>query len=275
MTNYLQRKYDSAETAVVFDEVMFWSSRFGALLFDNLELRPNLDILDVACATGFPLFELAQRHGPMCRVIGIDHWKETLPRAQAKKRVYLQDNVSLVEGDVALMPFPAATFDLITSNLGINNFSDPGAAMAECFRVARPGARLVLTTHLMGHMREFYDVFRQTLIALGLQDRLSRLQANEAHRGTADSLRALLEDAGFQIAKVVESTFQMRYLDSAALFNHHLVKIGFLGGWRDVLEPNQEERVFKALEKALDAVASREGELRMTIPMLYIQAEKP
>ena len=274
MTPYLQHKNDPAEIAEVFDEVTFWASRFGALLFDNLQLRPNLRILDVGCATGFPLFELAQSHGPSCRATGIDVWQETLPRAQHKKRVYRQDNVVIVGADAASMPFPAATFDLIVSNLGINNFADPQAVITECFRVARPGARLVLTTNLTGHMRAFYDAYRQTLVALGLSHRLDRLHAQETHRGMLDSVRSLVESAGFEATKVVETIFDMHFLDGTALFNHHLVKIGFLDGWRSVLAPDEEERVFKALQEALDLIASAEGQLRMTIPMLYIEAEK-
>jgi arsenite methyltransferase len=274
LTQYLQHKNDPAEIAEVFDEVTFWASRFGALLFDNLQLRHDLGILDVGCATGFPLFELAQAHGPSCRATGIDIWRETLPRAQARKRVYPQENVSIVGADAASMPFPAATFDLIVSNLGINNFADPEAVMAECSRVAKPGARLVLTTNLTGHMREFYDAYRRTLATLGLSHRLDRLHAQESHRGTLDSVRTLVESAGFEPTKIIESSFKLRFLNSAAFFNHHLVKIGFLDGWRGVLAPGEESRVFHALEEALDSIASDQGELHMTIPMLYLEAEK-
>ena len=43
MTRHLHPDFADA----VFDEVSFWSSRFGALLIDNLELRPNVRGLDV------------------------------------------------------------------------------------------------------------------------------------------------------------------------------------------------------------------------------------
>ena len=275
MTQFLQHKNDPAEIAEVFEEVMFWASRFGALMFDNLELRPNLRILDVACATGFPLFELAQVHGPSCRGVGIDVWKETLPRAQVRKRIYRQDNVSVVRADAAAMPFPAATFDLIVSNLGINNFADPQVALAECLRVGRPGARLLLTTNLNGHMRLFYDIFRRALITLGLSHRLAALQAQEERRGTVDSVRALLEGAGFRVTKVVESSFNLRFLDGTTLFNHHLIKIGFLDSWRGLLAADEEEPVFAAVEADLNRIATKEGSLSMPVPMVYIEAEKP
>src|ERR1700730_6132421 len=140
MTDYLQQRYDfnTPEMASVFDESSFWSSRFGAMLFEHLHLRRNIDILDLGCGTGFPTFELAHVHGDSCRITGIDVWKEALDRARSKLEVYNLPNVTLVEADGASMPFPDGEFNLIVSNLGINNFSDPQAVLSECFRVAKP-----------------------------------------------------------------------------------------------------------------------------------------
>jgi arsenite methyltransferase len=66
----------------------------------------------------------------------------------------------------------------------------------------------------------------------------------------------------------------LRFLDGSALLRHSLVRWGFLDGWRHVVESSDEERVFQALETHLNEVAQREGELRMTVPMLYIEARR-
>ena len=42
-------------------------------------------------------------------------------------------------GDVAHMPFPAESFDLVTSTAAFKNFPDPVAALDEIHRVLRPG----------------------------------------------------------------------------------------------------------------------------------------
>src|SRR5262245_60387496 len=160
MPDYLQRSADYHDPAVAsaLDELSFWSSRFGALLIDNLPIQGNISILDVGCGAGFPLFELAHIVGGSCRLVGIDIWREALQRARSKLDVHVLPNVSLVEADAARMPFAAAAFDVIVSNLGINNWEDPQAVAAECFRVSKPGARIALTTNFKGHMREFYQV---------------------------------------------------------------------------------------------------------------------
>jgi arsenite methyltransferase len=276
MTDYLGHKIDlgDAEFASVFDELTFWSSRFGQLLFDHVEIRPRLTILDVGCASGFPLFELGGVFGNSCRITGLDIWSEALKRAERKRKFYAPPNVALVEADGAHQPFRDATFDLLVSNLGVNNWSDPEAVLAECFRVAKTGAHLVLTTNVKGHYREFYEVFLETLRELKRPGELEKLEAQEQHRGTKELCCDLLQKSGWKPVRIVEESFQLRFADGSALFNHSLTRIGFLDGWRSVVAPDEEIFVFDAIEKKLNEVARAEGELRMSVPMLYLDAEK-
>src|SRR5215207_5217545 len=109
-------------TASSFDQQSFWASRFGALMFQHLELAPNLKILDLATGTGFPLLELAQTFGASSYVVGLDQWWDALERAEAKRLAYWQTNAALLYGNGVAMPFPDAAFDLIVIHLGLNNF---------------------------------------------------------------------------------------------------------------------------------------------------------
>jgi len=276
MPDFLYRTYDlhQPELASAFDQVSFWSARFGVLLFKHLTLRLNLTILDLACGTGFPLFELAQVYGPSCQVTGIDLWKEAVERARAKLKVYQLPNVKLLEADAAYLPFQEHAFDLIVSHLGVNNFADPEAVLTECFRVAKPHASLVLTTNPSGHMHEFYAVLHEVLLELQKPMYLERLRRNEEHRGTKESLSGDLQAAGFHISKIQEEAFQLRYVDGSALFYHVLTQVGFLEGWRQVVDAEDEEQVFALLETKLNQMAKARGELCMTVPMLYLEGEK-
>ena len=277
MPDFLQRTHDLHQPglASVFDQVSFWSARFGAFLFQHLPLRPNLNILDLACGAGFPLFELAQVYGTSCQVTGIDLWKEAVERARSKQNLYQFPNVTILEEDAMHMPFQEHEFDLIVSNLGVNNFTDPQAVLTECFRVAKPCASLVLTTNPVGHMREFYALFHEVLLELQKPIYLERLRSNEEHRGTKALLSDNLHAAGFHVTKIQEEAFQLRYVDGTALFQHVVTQFGFLDGWRQVVDPEDEEQVFALLENKLNQRAQAHGELCMTVPMLYLEGEKP
>jgi ubiquinone/menaquinone biosynthesis C-methylase UbiE len=275
VTDYLDRQIGLDEIADVFGEVTVWASRFGALLLDELPLAPDATVLDLGCATGFPLFELAHVLGPRCRVVGADVWTRALGEAERRRRIYELPNVALAGADGAALPFRGGSFGVIVSNLGVNNFADPDRVLAECVRVLRPGGTLALTTNVAGHMREVYDVFRAVAADAGDAGATERLAADEARRGTEESLVARVERAGLRVRRTVRDTFTLRYAGGGALLRHWLTRIGFLPAWRAALGPERERELLAEAERRLDALAAREGDLRATVPMLYLEAERP
>ena len=59
----------------------------------------------------------------------------------------VDDRVEIETGDMRALPFPAATFDLVVSSLAIHNIrsnADRRRAVAEGFRVLKPGGRMVI-----------------------------------------------------------------------------------------------------------------------------------
>ena len=143
------------------------------------------------------------------------------------------------------MPFADATFDLIVSNLCVNNFDDRAGSIRECRRVAKSGAAVALTTNLQGHMHEFYAIFDEVLNAAGDSDARRRLREHVDHRATVASVRDLLENGGLSVTSVVERTGRMRFANGTALLGHHFIKLGFLEAWKKVV-PGRETEMFLA-----------------------------
>ena len=256
--------------AEIYDETSFWSARFGALLLDHLEIRRGIRGLDLGCGTGFPLIELAHLHGPSSHFTGIDIWADALERARTKLELHGLTNVDILETDVASMPFPNAQFDLLVCNIGINNFPDAGAALRECRRVAKTGARLVLTTNAQGHFVALYALLDAILDGFGLQPARDALRSEEQHRHSKHALTNLLVESGFTVSRCFEQSFQIRFADGSAMLRHSLVK-WFLDGWRRAIGAEHERWVFDALEARLNATAERDGCVQMTVPMVYLE----
>lgn len=265
---------DDPRTVAVYDELPLWSAMFGLLLLQHLPLRPGITALDVGCGAGFPILELAQRLGGSSTVHGIDPWGRALDRARQKARRWEVRNVRFHRGDAGCMPFGGETFDLVVSNLGINNFDDPQQVLQECRRVLRRSGRLALTTNLQGHMKEFYSVFEETVREAGLPDASRALRNHIRHRATISGLKALLAKAGFRVGPIHRAKSVMRFADGSALLRHHFVKLGFLDGWKSVVDPGSRKRVFSRLEGKLNRLAQSQGELFLTIPMAYVEARK-
>jgi hypothetical protein len=67
----------------------------------------------------------------------------------------------------------------------------------------------------------------------------------------------------------------MRFADGSSMMRHYFIRLGFLGGWSQLLPDGRRAEALTALAERLDEVAEREGGLKMTIPMVLIAAERP
>lgn len=274
--NYLDEiDYLTPEFGDLYDELPLWSAPFALMMLEHIALRSGMTILDVGAGTGLLSIELGQRCGAGCKVIAVDPWQAAMDRMTRKLDQLGLKNVRLLVEDVSKIDLPDSSVDLIVSNLGINNFDQPETALHSCFRVAKPGASLQLTTNLVGHMSEFYDAYRSVLLELGFSDRLAALDAHINHRATVDSVRQLLERAGFRFVRAVNRTFRERFVDGSALLRHHFIRLGFIPGWKSVAPEGQAERTFAALEQRLNAIAAERGELSLSVPAALIEACKP
>jgi ubiquinone/menaquinone biosynthesis C-methylase UbiE len=273
MPDYLAFAVDwsNPDRVAAYDELPLWSAMAGLLLLEHVPLRAGSRVLDLGYGTGFPLFELAQRLGAKSMVVGLDPWRATLARVRIKQRVWAVRNAHAVLGNASAMPLATGQFDLIVSNLGLNNFDDPAGSMAECRRVLHAGGAIALTTNLQGHMQEFYQVFAATLREVGLANALEPLRRHIEHRATVAGVRALFERAGFRVTRVVERTVPMRFADGGALLRHYFIKLGFLDGWKSVVADGDRVRVFDRLESNLNRLAAERGGLTLSIPLAYIE----
>jgi len=256
------------------DDLPLWSAPFGLMLLDRIRLRPKIDVLDVGFGSGFPLLELAQRLGDSSTVFGIDPLEAAHERVRFKMNVLNIKNVQLIRGDASSMVFRENTFDLIVSNVGINNFDDPQKVFAECYRVARPHAQIVLTTNPKGHMETFYLAFAETLKELHRDDLMADLMAHIEHRLTAERIGKDLERSGFRITGIYQDSFQLRFLDGTTFFKHALIRDGFLENWKQLIPVDEQMKFFAKLEKDLNKFSKQAGTLELKIPIACIEGEK-
>jgi len=276
MDNYLTKKLDYLQPDITnaYDELPVWSAPFGLLLLDNFPIGEYTDYLDIGCGTGFPLLEIAQRLGNNCKSVGIDPWTEAVKRVQTKIDTLRLENISILEGDASDISFPDNHFDLITSNLGINNFEHPEHVLSECHRVLKPNGSLCLTTNLTGTFEEFYSLYRETLIELGFDKYLPQFKEHVQHRGTEESVKILIENNGFNIKNTIKSIYKMRFLNGSAFLNNSFIIRGFINPWINMFEENDRQVFFERFEINLNKFSKKQGELTLSIPMYYIECQK-
>jgi SAM-dependent methyltransferase len=110
---------------------------FVAPLLEAAEVSPGQHVLDVACGPGH-LAAAASARGAIAH--GLDFSAEMVGIARSA-----HPEVVVTEGDAEDLPYPDSTFHAVVSSFGIHHVPRPELALAECWRVLKPGARIAFT----------------------------------------------------------------------------------------------------------------------------------
>ncbi|WP_051150458.1 bifunctional demethylmenaquinone methyltransferase/2-methoxy-6-polyprenyl-1,4-benzoquinol methylase UbiE [Rubellimicrobium thermophilum] len=190
---------------------------------DWLAPRPGMAVLDVAGGTGDIAFRILRR-APTARVTVLDLTPAMLEEGRRRAAARGIAGLSWVAGDAMALPFPDRSFDAWTIAFGIRNVTRPEAALAEAFRVLRPGGRLmVLEFSRVGVplLERAYDLYSFHVIpAMGQAvtgDRESYRYLVESIRRFPDqeSFLGMIRAAGFERARYRNLTMGVACLHSA------------------------------------------------------------
>ncbi len=158
----------------------FVSRRLLALKLVKTYGPSDPTILDVGSGTGAVMAELA----PLGPVYGVDF--SSLALEFSRERGLM----GLVHGDAQALPFASGSFDVVVSLDTIEHLPDDRAAVAEIFRVLRPGGVFVMNVPAFAWLWGPHDIALMHF-----------------RRYRVPEVATLLASAGFELEKISYSVF--------------------------------------------------------------------
>ena len=125
-------RYDLITVALSYGQDRRWKRR----LADLADPPRGAAVLDLATGTGDIAFVFAARGAS---VVGLDITTRMIELARTKAPA--GSATAFLVGDMLALPFPASSFDVVTTGYGLRNVPDLPRALDEILRVLKPGGQ--------------------------------------------------------------------------------------------------------------------------------------
>ena len=167
-----------------------------APLLEAVNARPEMRLLDVCCGPGYLTAEAAERG---LSAVGIDITPAMVDLARARV-----PGPEFRVGDAEGLDFADGSFDAVACAFGLLHLAEPERAIAEAFRVLRPGGAYAFTVWDGPERGEFFNTLMQAVLAHA--DKSVSLPPGPSLFQLADraSTSAALEHAGFRSVAIRE-----------------------------------------------------------------------
>ena len=201
MFDEIAPRYDLLNHLLSLNIDKLWRSLTVREVRDVLE-HPGARALDLCCGTGD--LSIALEHGSGARVVGLDFCAPMLSIARGKSAS--RERIALVQADATGVPFPDASFDVVTIAFGLRNLASVEAGLAEIRRLLRPGGRaaiLEFSRPVVPVLRELFAFYFTRILPRiggaisGSPGAYSYLPASVEAFPDQRRLKAMMERAGF------------------------------------------------------------------------------
>ena len=187
------------------------------ILIKRIRPAPHHHFLDVAGGTGDIAFRIAKAVGTPQNITVSDINAHMLEVGKARSIDHgFVGGFKWVEANAEALPFKDNSFDVYTISFGLRNVTHIDVALAEAYRVLKPGGRFFCMefSHLDNDkLQQLYDLYSYTIIP-----KMGEMVANDhdSYQYLVESIRAFpkrddlsrrLQNARFDIVKSMPLTF--------------------------------------------------------------------
>jgi len=157
MFDGVARGYDRTNAVLSVGNAALW--RIATVR--AVDPKPGERILDIAAGTGTSSAALTKTGAT---VIALDFSQGMVDEGRRRR-----PDLHFVHGDAEKLPFADGEFDAVTISFGLRNVQHPEVALAEMYRVLKPGGRVVICEFSrppIGALRSGYHAYLRHVMPL-------------------------------------------------------------------------------------------------------------
>ncbi len=187
-------------------------------------MKPGDTVVDLGSGAGNDCFVARAVVGDTGRVIGLDMTEAMIDKARENAAKLGFHNVEFLLGDIEDMPVPSDVADVVVSNCVFNLVPDKRAALAETWRILKPGGHFSIS-----------DIVLQGAIPPALQSAAEMYAGCVSGAIQKEEYLDLIQESGFQNIEIqsersitLPDTILAEYLSREEIAEFHRSDVGIL-----------------------------------------------
>ena len=186
-------RFDDWSESQTFQRLRPWLAYVQGYVLDQIDWSRSPAVLDVACGSGWAVYETARRQqGNGGLACGCDISEGMLRQRASGPPAH--DDTHFAAASAQSLPYQSGTFDAVICTAAFHHFPVPEEALQEIRRVLRPGGKLLIA-----------DTCRDQSVGTWIWDRLHRwFEKGHVKYYRTDELLSLLRGAGFERVELNE-----------------------------------------------------------------------
>ncbi|MFN5696845.1 MAG: class I SAM-dependent methyltransferase [Cyanobacteriota bacterium] len=196
MSSFKSLEFDTWQRGAAAYDRLFGTVTRAAIapLLDALAISPGQRFLDICCGTGHAAAAALER--------GAAVWGVDLAPAMVERARRQAPGGEFQVGDAEALPFEDDRFDAAGCWFGLNHLPDQERALAEAWRVLRPGGLYGFTIWCPPGASKFHELVQEAIRAHGRVDLPAPVDAPRLRFGEPELCVEVLRAAGFEQPEV-------------------------------------------------------------------------